>query len=531
MSHPQPVSKQWSSIALMIGCIAIGAALLRADQVDLEYLFMTDALYLPSVYKDCIVDGNSLGDWYLNPAPNFFPDMVLYSALNALVVDFRLASYLYPIVQFVLIGLLLRTILMENKVVGDDKGIAAGFLMMVLPVFSGWWDDDFITTFQLLINAYHMGALVNALIATWFLVRLIGRIVAWELIALIVVVLLGAVSDKLFWLMFVGPATLACLLLCLNPIARPRAMVLTMLVPLSVLSGHLLMKAILDAFPMRLADPYALLAFDRIGSSWSWFIEQLRWYLENGPLGMFLVMTMLAVFSGSLRSAVLLTARWPRAVRAGDDGANRRFVLQAMAAMFFPIVLLAPVLNGSFDGADSIRYNYAAFLLSPFALGVALGNWSPRAARTLVTCSLVAVGAPALWACLQFRDYTRLADFMPARVTELDALAKEHGLKHGVANYWDAKVVSMFSREGLTLLPVFPDLAIFIHVNREDMFYKTDNGHLVQYDFVLMHKDLDESLIAEKLPVPYERIERNGMVLLKTPPWSYDPATRRPATR
>ena len=148
----------------MIGCIAIGAALLRADQVDLEYLFMTDALYLPSVYKDCIVDGNSLGDWYLNQALNSFPDMVLYSALNALVVDFRLASYLYPIVQFVLIGLLLRTILMENKVVGDDKGIAAGFLMMVLPVFSGWWDDDFITTFQLLINAYHMGALVNSFI-------------------------------------------------------------------------------------------------------------------------------------------------------------------------------------------------------------------------------------------------------------------------------------------------------------------------------------------------------------------------------
>ncbi|MBK8225793.1 MAG: hypothetical protein IPK70_01295 [Flavobacteriales bacterium] len=492
---------------------------------------MTDALYMPSVYKDCIVDGNSLGDWYLNPAPNFFPDMVLYSAMNALVVDFRLASYLYPIVQFVLIGLLLRAILMENRVVGDDKGIAAGFLMMVLPVFSGWWDDDFITTFQLLINAYHMGALVNALIATWLLLRLVGRIVAWELAALIAVVLLGAISDKLFWLMFVGPATLASLLLCINPTGRPRAIVLTSLIPLSVLSGHLLLKAVLDAFPMRLADPYALLAFDRIGSSWSWFIEQMRWYFWNGPLGVFLVMTMLAVFCGSLRSAVRLTSRWPRAVRAGDNGSIRRFVLQAMAVMFFPIVLLAPVLNGSFDGADSIRYNYAAFLLSPFALGVALGSWSPQAARACFACMLILVGAPALWACLQFRDYARLADFMPGRVTELDALAKEHGLKLGVANYWDAKVVSMFSREGLTVLPVFPDLAIFIHVNREDMFYTAPSGELMQYDFVLMHKDLDESQIADKLPVPYERIERNGVFLLKTPSWSYDPATRRPATR
>ncbi len=38
----------------------------------------SDALYLPVLFEDVLRRGGSLGDWFLTPAPYFFPDFPLY---------------------------------------------------------------------------------------------------------------------------------------------------------------------------------------------------------------------------------------------------------------------------------------------------------------------------------------------------------------------------------------------------------------------------------------------------------------------
>jgi hypothetical protein len=496
--------------------------------VQLEYFFMTDALYLPSIFKDCVAEGNSLGDWYLNPSPNFFPDMIAYRLLNALVGDFRLASYIYPFAQMLVIGLLLRAIVRENKVARHDLGVSLGLLLFVLPVFSGWWADDFITSFQLLVNSYHMGAFVNALLCAWLSLRYLRRFAARELIALIAITMLGGASDKLFWVMFVAPAMAASALLAFNAPMRRRALVLLVLLPLVSFISWWALNAIEEALPMMIAEPYAMLDFEHIGKAWDKFLGLMGWYLGNNRLGAFMIVCALLVLLGSAWAAWRLARQWRSRIVQAEAEDVLPLAAGIMAFTFMPLVLFAPMLNGAFDGADSIRYNIAAFLFAAFVVGVSIGNRSLIASRFLGVGMLLLVGAPSLWACLQFGDYERLASFKPKRVATLDSLASEHGLKHGVAGYWDAKVITLFSEKGLNVLPVFPQLAVYIHVNREDMFYWTNDGDTLRYDFVMMNKDFNEPQVGSELPVPYTKVERDGVVLLLTPPWSHNPATRIP---
>jgi hypothetical protein len=43
-------------------------------------LLHVDALYLPTLFDDLLHQGGALSDWYLTPAPYFFPDFPLYLA-------------------------------------------------------------------------------------------------------------------------------------------------------------------------------------------------------------------------------------------------------------------------------------------------------------------------------------------------------------------------------------------------------------------------------------------------------------------
>src|SRR5688500_14544520 len=79
---------------------------LNSVRSNTNIFLCSDTLYLPSIYKDLFIDKNDFAGWHLNPAPNFFPDMVFYFLLMFISGDFIVSSFIFSIVQYLVIALL-----------------------------------------------------------------------------------------------------------------------------------------------------------------------------------------------------------------------------------------------------------------------------------------------------------------------------------------------------------------------------------------------------------------------------------------
>ena len=192
---------------LVVVCVAIAATFITAPDEHMVRYFSSDTLYLPSIYRDLFQDGGHLLEWSLNPAPNFFPDMGLFFLLNWLLGGFLLAAYVYPMVQFVIMACLFRAILRETGRGDCDHGAALGGLLLSLLPLCTMIGGDFDLAANFLLNSYHTGAFVNSLLATLLLLRLVKG-ASWRgSVPLTLVVVAAGVSDKLFWITFLLPAT------------------------------------------------------------------------------------------------------------------------------------------------------------------------------------------------------------------------------------------------------------------------------------------------------------------------------------
>ncbi len=517
----------WPSIGILIGGLAITAAWLRASLIDLNFFFISDTLYLPSLYRDLFTEGNCIWEWQLNPAPNFFPDMGLYFLLQAVWGDLRLATCTFSIVQFALVGLLLWALAQESGLVRSNEAIGLGLLLMALVPLVGWWAGDFGLAFQSLVNSYHLGAFVNTLICTWLLHRVIFSRRLVHSILLATVVLLAAASDMLFWLMFVVPALVATACLTLWPGFRASAVRTIILLMACTGLAHWGLAALDEAFPMRIAEPNAIMDIAAIGSSWDQLVEILRVYLSGKPLSIWVTLVPLVITAWMTLSCVQLPAKWSGPERPLEPVAIKRLFFRTLLLLFFPIVFFAPVLNGTFGGGDALRYNFAVFLAAPFVLGAWAGDRSGTRGTPLTAALALVIGIPCLFKCVT-ADHRRLTDFVPDRVVAVDQMAASLGLRNGIANYWDAKVITLFSETGLTVLPVHTDLTMYLHVNREFMFYRSAGEDPIVFDFVVQHEELQPAHAADILGDPIAEVNEGTDKLMVFRPWTFDPFTRRP---
>jgi len=507
----------WS---LLIGALVILATFLNSERSELDLFFISDALYLPSIYQDIFRDGGHLAEWSLNPAPNFFPDMGLYFLLNWVFGDLRWAQYVFPIVQFLLMAVLFRGVVLR---VAPDMGevpITLGVLLLVLVILTGWWGGDMGFAFHLLINSFHGGAFVNALLCSLLLLRAYDRRGKGPVVVLVLAIAAASVSDKLFWIMFTLPATVVCATLAVRSPARSRLALLAVVVLSTTVLSHKLLVFIDSKLPLQFEAPYAYLAFERVPFSWGRFVDSLGFYLRGAPLVAGTIVLGLVATVWAVVVAVRWAINWWRMPRVMHTPASDRMGMAlGLMALFFPFVLLAPVANGSFDGIDSFRYNFAVFALAPLVAGVVIGRRLRLSGRWVVVAGLLGIGIPAFWICAVSGrdDYHRIGSYKPEVVADFDRLTASWGLRNGVANYWVAKRITLFSEQPVMVLPVYPDVAMYVHVNRPAMYFDKE------FDFAIVHPELTRETLVHVFQQDTGFHGLGEVEVLLTHPWTFDP--------
>ncbi|UGQ45491.1 hypothetical protein [Massilia endophytica] len=455
--------------ALAAGLAALVLAYLQ-HKINLLLFFNSDALYLPSLYQDIVQRGGRLSQWFLTPAPYFFPDWPLYFAANGLFAQAWHAVAAYFVFQAVLLcgALYLLGRLLAPGAVASTSAAAVTLFIALLGAQGAY------PYVYLLLSAYHVGEFLLSLLSLALLVQALrkdGPLPPTLPAGLFAAATLAVMSDKLYVLHHVLAVLAAFVLMRRRwqPVRRN----------LLVLAGALLAGCVAGALLHK------LLVANPVGLPWKFTVKELArnardiaalWggLWQFSPLAATVTLgwyaALLALLPGTLRG---------RGWRIEERGTA---LLAVSSLASFGGLLLVMLLSRA---PVTIRYFIPVFWL-PLALAMPMLHAAlpERARRALLPLAWLALLA-ALWQLVSLaRGEPRAVQGAPypEEVACIDRALRPYGAVHGIAGYWEASRITMLSQSGIRVAPVTATL-------EPNRWITTGRNFQSAYDFALVPRD------------------------------------------
>ena len=506
----------FSSSVLVIITIVTSYALL-SDKA-LEWFFNTDTLYLPSIYKDLFKDGWSLSGWHLNHAPAFFPDMPLYFLTTTLGLgNLIVGIVLFSVCQYLIIISCLYFIIKHYKI-SDRAVIVFNFLLTIalfhftIHKYYSWYYISFL----LLSNAYHLGAFVNALLAFVLLIQYLKKENSLYLIGLVLLIPVAVISDKLFAINFTAVVLFSGLVIHgIRKSLDLKKVVWGLLILAFTIVGWKLSEELSEwgVYHIISADN-KVFYLDGIAESWSQFTSAFIELIY--PINRYTFLILIA-----LTSLILAIVNWIKYYSDKDFGTVFQF--HTLLIVFVLGTLITPVLSGAFTGFDAFRYNIPAIIVLWLYPGYILRKLpiKNRVIRS-ISYGTTLVGVVILF--INLKQFRKTMNFYPEIAQQVDSLANEAGVKYGVAEYWDAKRITLFSRTGLRVYTAYDVMTPWYHVMNQNWFYqqKEDHSKPVDFEFIVYTSPVFKTRCDELFGNNYDSIGDETKLLL-TPNFRFNP--------
>lgn len=508
-----------SSIPLYLsyafGILCIFVLYSVVSQAHLEsHIINSDTLYLPSIYLDIFENGNSFSDWSINAAPNFFPDMFLFMGINFVTGNFLLSIVLFSTLQYLIVVMLLHSILSAFWAIETRNIIMVGNALLLFLPLSALLQNNFEFAFQFITNAYHLGPFVNALLVLWMIKCYWQKSHIAFVFGIVIFTALAFSSDMLFIVYCSVPLVGAVIINSLfeRKIPNKKTFLILTWHILGFVCGHLLTRGIISFTDLRFAGSKTGITLQGIIDSWAMFTNQYGNYLSAFSLfGLFII--------------VLLVSILISVIQVFRAQKNDRFVF-IFTSIFLIIGLLTPVIMGVYFGYDTIRYNYAVYLLSPFVIAISIRKHVKLLRYSALGLYLLLFGTLLLHTN---DDSNGIWNYVPKRVVEFDDLDKKYNLHRGIAPYWDAKLITMFSNQDVFILNAFDELTPYEHVSNRT-WWRTDpvSDESMVFDFVIIGSAQNKENAIALLGEPSLIIQENGFEILKYPAFTYPEESYEP---
>jgi len=480
----------WVIWALLVALVVLVFWFAFLPDWGVNYFFSSDALYLPSLYKDIFQDGYTLSGWTLNQASNLFPDLLLYSLLNAICGDFIVATFCYSVIQYLTIILFFYLIFKQINPTLHPSTFAPAIFLFASYLFIFFIDNMVWESALLNHNAYHNSAFIMALVCIYFFFKYLDTKKRKTLIVIVILSMLSGACDRLFIICFSIPAFLVvCVLYFFNQ-DRKKLIKLLITIVLGAAFAIVLWLFFKNNPYFSLSKAYGELTLKAIRSSWVIFTGQMYGYMTT--ISYIMVLTYLSAIS--YLATITYVIYQVIKLKREKDSANKMFVFQIFVLFFTPIVLLAPILTGSYGGFDTMRYNYFPYFLLPFNAVILASNVLNRnkLLRIIINTilSVLIVGYLIFYypVCNLNRGFERFYNFYPEKVKTIDSYFIEDGTyKFGITDdYWIAKQVSMFSKKGVRLYSAFNGGDPWFHVANKNWFTDNDQGRYAHCEFTFL---------------------------------------------
>lgn len=348
---------------------------------------------------------------------------------------------------------------------------------------------------HILINSIHYSAFLSALCYAFYVIVFLQKGERKWLYFLVIYDLLAVLSDRLFIVTFIAPTalTLSLFLFKKKKQAIAPLLITVLLVFLGIIGTNLIKVGYIT-----IPQPHKFLAWDNVVSSFSILVEQLSdWVLKQNLKR---VIT-LSFFLCSLLSGFIFL-KSIRAFLLKKESPSEKNVFAIWLFFFMLIVFISPVLSGAYTGWDCVRYNFSAYMLGIIMLPFMFPLVFPRLhnSRNSFNITFITTVVIVLSTCITVfyipKDgLVNFLNYYPKRVEQVDSIAEKLELKHGVAEYQDAKVITMFSKEKVRVYTVFDSQTPWFHVTNQNWFYKTieDKHTPPVFNFTIVKNEKEKS--------------------------------------
>jgi hypothetical protein len=445
----------------------------------------SDALYMPSIYQDLFVHRSGLSVWHLNGAPNFFPEMLLFFPLMAVLKSTTLTIMAYGLVQMFLIIFLMDRFLRLADVHISHSARYLVLLSYLLIPLSAVLDEGHLIPSQLLLAGYHAGFFVNSLLAAILALSYL-KYGSWKrLLILGLLVFVAIISDKLFIMGFVVPAIIYSLLHLFQRGKKGPFLILIALASLTTLLALFTYRMLnFTAAIDMISTGTKMFHFERIPEAMGNFLHHMKSVIMDYPTQRILVFATLLFILGAPVYLILYLKKYLS--RRLNPLPESSYALILYLFLFVVLILLTPIINGYYIGRSLIRYNYAALVMGAagfvYLATMLLSRYAPPLwfKKYFTTACTAALLVLFLVLGLRHQPVKGLRSYVnhyPESVRILDELKKKHGLKYGLGGYWQAKYSTMFSRNNLRLYSVSKgSFKPSYHVTNENWFHDGGKG-------------------------------------------------------
>ena len=473
-----------AKVFLSTGLLAIAAASLVAcylagHPVD-ALLFNSDAVLFPRLFYN-LDGGGSLNDWYLTPAPYFFPDYIIFFVAYSLGETAYTQIIIFAVLQTGLTWA--ASYFLARQVVRQQAFLVATLvtvLMVWLALNAGQRADPFV---YLLLSGYHYGGFLVgmvfiALVLRYFNVQT-GKQKWLILVSLCVLAFLSALSDNLFLIQVLIPLFAS---LCLvNVMAREKTAVHYLPAIIPLLFGIAGSKSYSTLVANKTRYPFTIKLKKVAANVGEYYAILQDFFFQNPVFGAGIV---LFIAFGLLCLSALV---------------KRRLFLN-LPKDIIQVIIFALFAIGSTLGAVLLITSIAAtnrYLLTLFVWPVMIGAmvaayWlKDKFFYFSSAVSLAAVITLGVNAFLLVAHNGTAKNYYPSDIACLDAALAEEQLTQGIAQYWDAKQIEAFSRNGLTLAQYMDNLDEMRWLTSKKFFKPT-------YDFAIVSENAQSRLKISK---------------------------------
>jgi len=488
-----------------------------------DYYFNPDSLYLATLYESLFIDGNSLFTNYLNPSLLLIPDVVIFFLLRFLTGDVIVASFFFSIIQhlFIFVGILFifKIIKIHNHtLIAGFSGLLFMFFFLGA-IFSG----DIIFAAFSLVSTNHTGAFVTALFSVALLLQYLQKPVKTRLFWLIILVIFSSLSDKLFILMFAIPVLI---ILSHNFwVKRENKFLITIVSVVAGVLSSILLQIYIDGRFVNIQKLPGVFQIERIAPAFVVMMRDLGNYLMAGDSHTLIIVLSLV----SLAAHLFLSIRF---LKRKKVLAPSEFYL-IFSTLVIILLFWMPVTTGNYVAKHILRYNIGAFYLAILNLPLVTvliinefnfhsfrNNKMPELLYSAIFVTMLIISTINI----NKTGVRNFFDYYPDFVRELDEISEKEELLNGVAHFWNAKPITVFSKQAMKVYHTFDPFVPYYHVTSK-MYYIGENQ---VFNFALISNFSDKTGYLQYLNHEGRKVKNGNTEVLILPPFKFDKYTGLP---
>ena len=399
-------------------------------------LLNADSLFLPGMFADIFEKGGHFSDWYRPRASFFFPDYAIFGAAYWLAPDLFGQVMLYALIQTLLV--IAAVWLIARAAVGTHVAATTALVSGTLLWLALNAGQPFV---YILASVFHYGAFLVSLFVAGLWLRLhdparqASR--PWLYAAMAALVFAGTVSNSMF------------LILCVVPLAGTsvaevlltRRLSLRQQWPLVCVLAAGVLGYVVD---MKLAGPSGHFSGVIDPAKFAYNFDYSIGLFRNAIVAWPPLALLWLVYAGIVVFSLVRIARRDDAHRGAHWLALYSFMSAACCLSVFTLI--------TYLWPPQSRYYTAAMTWPVIVVGVFVASYWRRlvvplaAAGTAAAALSIGVGTYAM-----AKDKELGVHYALAENACIDDALESSGLRNGIANYWDARVVQLPSRLDLNI--------------------------------------------------------------------------------